>query len=60
MKQGDLKVEGDAGLVGLELLHDLGERGVGLEDEALGTDNGEVEPWVPVEHDAEELLRQVG
>jgi hypothetical protein len=60
MKQGDLEVEGDAGLVGLELLHDLGERDVGLEDEALGTNNGEVEPWVPVEHDVEELPRQVG
>jgi hypothetical protein len=43
-QQGDLNVEGDASLVGLELLPDLGERGVGLEDEALGMDNGEVEP----------------
>jgi hypothetical protein len=59
-KQGDLKVEGDAGLIGLELLHDLGERGVGLEDEALGMNNGEVEPRAPVEHDAEELPWQVG
>jgi len=57
---GDLEVEGDAGLVGLELLHDLGERGVGLEDEARRADDGEVEPRALVERDAEELPGQVG
>jgi hypothetical protein len=58
-KQGGLEVEADAGLVGLELLHDLGECGTGLEDEARGTGNGEVEPRAPVERDTEELPRQV-
>lgn len=58
--RGDLKVEGDADSVGLELLHDLGERCIGLEDEALGADDGEVEPRALVERDAEELPRQVG
>lgn len=50
--RGDLKVEGDADSVWLELLHDLGERCIGLEDEALGADDGEVEPRALVERDA--------
>lgn len=58
--RGDLKVERDADFVGLELLHDLGERCIGLEDEALGADDGEVEPRALVERDAEEIPRQVG
>jgi hypothetical protein len=55
----DLKVEGDASLVGLEILHDLWECGVHLEDEALRADDGEVETGELVEHDPKELTRHV-
>jgi hypothetical protein len=44
----------------LELLHDLRERGVCLEDQALRADDGEVESRALVERDPEELAWQVG
>ena len=55
-----LEVEVDAGLEGLELLHDLGEGSVRLQDEALVAEDREVEPGALVERDAEELAGHVG
>lgn len=50
-----IEVEGDFGFVGLELLHDDLDGGVGLDDDALGPDDEVVLGGVVGEGDAEEI-----